>query len=531
MSTSPNSIDFSVGRGSPGSRRVAAGVPDRKPSRVHRRPWLQRRFVLVSTLRRKETCIGHSGGNRKDPRPTRHRRRSRRTVSPLEFSGTIFRLRPRAERMEDRTLLCDVPCDQHGRQRPRLAPPGHPRFQRRHGRDQYHRLRHPGYWSADDRAGLAPAGDHQPGGHRRHDAAGLCQLTVDRHRRPGNRGRRPVDRAARMSRSRGWRSAVTVSRAEAPRPCSPSNRSRSPRPRGAPSPIKSLWLRARTWWRRPRLWAPPRRCRCSTPRATSSCRATACRRRTPSTRSIPTSRPGTYSLQVQGDGGGGLLHADGDGAPAAAPFQPIPVGIDPVAIVAGDFSGDGQLDLAVANAIGDTVSILMGNGDGTFQPPVDLPGRAIPSRSWRGTSPATASSTWPSPTRFSDTVSMLMGNGDGTFQPQVTYAVGAGPDAIVAGDFTGDGHLDLAVANANWHHGVGAVGQRRRDVPTPVTYAVGRTQSPSWRATSPAMAGSTWPSPTRLGDDGVGAAGQRRRDVPAPGHLRGGVGPRRHRGG
>ena len=42
---------------------------------------------------------------------------------------------------------------------------------------------------------------------------------------------------------------------------------------------------------------------------------------------------------------------------------------------------------------------------------------------------------------------MLLGNGDGTFQPQVTYAVGGEPDAIVAGDFTGDGRLDLAVAN------------------------------------------------------------------------------------
>ena len=44
-------------------------------------------------------------------------------------------------------------------------------------------------------------------------------------------------------------------------------------------------------------------------------------------------------------------------------------------------------------------------------------------------------------------MSVLLGNGDGTFQPQVTYTVGSGPDAIVAGDFTGDGRLDLAVAN------------------------------------------------------------------------------------
>ena len=36
-------------------------------------------------------------------------------------------------------------------------------------------------------------------------------------------------------------------------------------------------------------------------------------------------------------------------------------------------------------------------------------------------------------------MSVLLGNGDGTFQPQVTYAVGSDPDAIVAGDFNGDG--------------------------------------------------------------------------------------------
>ena len=44
-------------------------------------------------------------------------------------------------------------------------------------------------------------------------------------------------------------------------------------------------------------------------------------------------------------------------------------------------------------------------------------------------------------------MSVLLGNGDGTFQPQVTYAVGYTPDAIVSGDFTGNGRIDLAVAN------------------------------------------------------------------------------------
>ena len=46
-------------------------------------------------------------------------------------------------------------------------------------------------------------------------------------------------------------------------------------------------------------------------------------------------------------------------------------------------------------------------------------------------------------------MSVLLGNGDGTFQNQVTYAVGTGPYDLVAGDFNGDGRTDLAVANYN----------------------------------------------------------------------------------
>ena len=48
------------------------------------------------------------------------------------------------------------------------------------------------------------------------------------------------------------------------------------------------------------------------------------------------------------------------------------MGANPSAIVAGDFTGDGQLDLAVANSGDNTVSVLLGNGDGTFQAPGHL---------------------------------------------------------------------------------------------------------------------------------------------------------------
>ena len=69
------------------------------------------------------------------------------------------------------------------------------------------------------------------------------------------------------------------------------------------------------------------------------------------------------------------------------------------AVAAGDFNGDGKPDLVVANFNDNTVSVLLGNGDGTFQTPVTLRRRRqVPSRSRWGTSTATASSTWSSPT-------------------------------------------------------------------------------------------------------------------------------------
>ena len=95
-------------------------------------------------------------------------------------------------------------------------------------------------------------------------------------------------------------------------------------------------------------------------------------------------------------------------------------------------------------------------------------------RSSRATSPATAASTWPWPIASTSTVTILMGNGDGTFTVGQTITLVdpadptnpfRNPDAIVAGNFTGNGHLDLAVADQVTDRRHGAPGQRRRHVP------------------------------------------------------------------
>src|SRR5438445_7901646 len=54
--------------------------------------------------------------------------------------------------------------------------------------------------------------------------------------------------------------------------------------------------------------------------------------------------------------------------PSPAPAADFPVGTNPSSVVVGDFNGDGKQDLAVANNRSDNISVLLGNGDGTFQP-------------------------------------------------------------------------------------------------------------------------------------------------------------------
>ena len=79
---------------------------------------------------------------------------------------------------------------------------------------------------------------------------------------------------------------------------------------------------------------------------------------------------GTDYLEVENLGGMGAYTLTTTLMPATTPFQPTSVGSWPVAIVAGDFNGDGRTDLAVANSGSNDVSVLLGNGDGTFQPQV-----------------------------------------------------------------------------------------------------------------------------------------------------------------
>ncbi len=184
--------------------------------------------------------------------------------------------------------------------------------------------------------------------------------------------------------------------------------------------------------------------------------------------------PGTYSLVVHDDGAAGSFALTAMMTPSATAFQPVPVGNEPDGVVAGDFTGDGTLDLAVANSKSNTVSILIGNGDGTFQSAVNYSvGNdpvALVAGDFNGDGKVDLAVVNGG---AYGTVSILLGHGDGTFQRPASYTVGDSPDAIAAGDFSGDGKLDLAIANADSNNVSILMGNGDGMFRTAVNYSVG----------------------------------------------------------
>jgi uncharacterized repeat protein (TIGR01451 family) len=149
------------------------------------------------------------------------------------------------------------------------------------------------------------------------------------------------------------------------------------------------------------------------------------------------------------------------------PAQTFAVDNGPNAVSAGDFNGDGKLDLAVTNdgtgggpilSGWDTVSILQGNGDGTFQPQVRYVTGVVPI----SVAPVDVNADLHldlAVANFHDqTVSLLRGNGDGTFAAPRALVAGRLPNAVAAADFNHDGHQDLAVVNNFSGTGHGNVG-------------------------------------------------------------------------
>ncbi len=143
-----------------------------------------------------------------------------------------------------------------------------------------------------------------------------------------------------------------------------------------------------------------------------------------------------------------IFLGNGDGTFTAAPTPTLTTGTTPVAIASGDFNADGHLDLAVVNQADNTVSIFLGNGDGTFKPGVTYATGTKPSGIAVADFNSDARPDLVVTNQTDGTVSVLLGNGDGTFGAGTATNVGTGPIGIVEGDLAGNGLPAVAVANS-----------------------------------------------------------------------------------
>jgi len=127
------------------------------------------------------------------------------------------------------------------------------------------------------------------------------------------------------------------------------------------------------------------------------------------------------------------------------------VGSMPEGVTVGDFNHDGKLDLAVANYGSASLSILTGNGDGTFKTPLTVATTdgpwAVVTSDVNNDAKLDLLVATPGYSQSENQMVVLLGNGDGTFKTGVGYSVGSDPLGIVVGDFNSDRKLDVAVAD------------------------------------------------------------------------------------
>src|SRR5205807_548270 len=136
------------------------------------------------------------------------------------------------------------------------------------------------------------------------------------------------------------------------------------------------------------------------------------------------------------------------GAVSFAPASNFGVGAGPFSVALGDFNGDGKPDLATANNGSANVSVLLGDGSGTFGASTGFPAGDHPDGIAAGDFNGDGKLDLATANAASGDVSVLLGNGSGGFGAPASFGVGSFPTAVAVGDFNRDGRLDLVASGA-----------------------------------------------------------------------------------
>ncbi|WP_019500309.1 beta strand repeat-containing protein [Pseudanabaena sp. PCC 6802] len=162
----------------------------------------------------------------------------------------------------------------------------------------------------------------------------------------------------------------------------------------------------------------------------------------------------------------------GNGSGSFGSQTTFAVGNYPTSVAVGDFNGDGKPDLATANGLSDNVSVLLGDGSGGIVSRADFAVGIAPFSVAVGDFNGDGKPDLATANRSSNNVSVLLGNGSGSFGNQTTFAVGIIPTSVAVGDFNGDGKPDLAVTNGGGNVSV-LLGNGSGSFGSQTTFAVG----------------------------------------------------------
>ncbi|MGO9114377.1 MAG: FG-GAP-like repeat-containing protein [Thermoguttaceae bacterium] len=191
---------------------------------------------------------------------------------------------------------------------------------------------------------------------------------------------------------------------------------------------------------------------------------------------IPVQQGQTVLLKVTGDGASsgayelGIVNLDQFTTTDITSLV-FPAGAGPSQVAADDLTGDGKPDLVVTNALSNTVSVLLNNGDGTFQAPQQYAVGSFKTPSEAAAYGAGGLTTYRRPVVLADLdnryysnhqpiydivvanydsgdISVLMNRGNGTFQPQLRFDTGSTPFGLAIGDLSGNGIPDVVTIDS-----------------------------------------------------------------------------------